>query len=88
MSCGAGSTSTFGCKSLIRCPVTAADLKSDQLFLKRDQLAPIRDRDFAIYPRFVTSPRERCPIASPRPSSVSGNIENTLPSCSAVPPRQ
>jgi serine/threonine protein kinase len=40
------------------------------------------------YRFFVTSPFDRCPIASPSPSSVSGNIEKTFPSCSAVPPRQ
>ena len=42
----------------------------------------------AAYRFFVTSPFERCPMASPSPSRVSGNIENTRWSCSAVPPRQ
>ena len=48
----------------------------------RSRLAPAPDYFFRM------SPFERCVIASLRPSSVRWNIGNTLPICSAVPPRQ
>ncbi len=47
-------------------------------------LSPPPARDYF----FRMSPFERCVIASLRPSSVRWNIGNTLPICSAVPPRQ